>query len=271
VEIGEVITARGTFNSKYFSYDLTELVENSEGTVSNAIVAMKLAENLDGVGKIKSAKLGERFPLLFDTLINDPQAIVDACGARLEDVVSIGKQLQTQRESLSRLTILKGKFWPDYLAKRIVHSDSLFKVAVSSVYAAIPLVEGLGWLTADEIGLANGVKLNDVDRVCAGIEHLYLTKVSEHGHTKADRSEFIEAVCKLLRVAKYDVIARLDLVLVPLPGGYVTSGRHRLNSQMIAGFFLKGDIYSRTLTDTGCHSTVDDVDEDEEEDIEEFF
>lgn len=243
MEQGEIITADCTFNSKFRSYDIVELIAPEEGKVANAVVVLKLAEYLDGVGKVKAGKLSEQFPgVLFQKLLDEPDEIAKACGAEVRDVVMVAEQLRLEQTALGRMSDLMGKGFPNHLAKRICRSDSLYCVAAKSPYKAIPLVEGLGWLIADEIGRKQGIKVDDPERVEAGIEHYYATKVAGDGHTRVTEREMLapEALPSLLGLRAAVLKDSLPQVLIPVGDGWLVSGRHRENAAVIEEFFLGG-------------------------------
>jgi hypothetical protein len=239
VDIGEIVVANATFNSQYKSYDLIEVLHDHQESVSNAVVIMKLCENLQGVGVVKAGKLGEKFPNLYETVINDPHAIVAACGAKLEDVVRVGNELDGQKEVLTRLTLLKKAHWPDHLAKRIVTSDQLYRISIKSPYAAIPWVEGLGWLIADEIGSKQKIAIDAPERIAAGIDHVYRSKVTDDGHTKAPRWFLNRELERILSLHETKFRNTLDVELIPLQDDWMCSDRNRRHASTIMDFFCK--------------------------------
>lgn len=241
LDVGEIITANATFNSKFHSYDLVELITGHEGEVSNAVVVLKLIDYLPGVGVVKATELSEAFPdTLFDTLINDPEAIAKSCGADVRDVIAVGEDLKNEQTTLGRLSQLIAKGWPNHLAKRVCSNDTHFKIAISSPYRAIPLIAGLGWKIADEIGRKQGIALDAVERIDAGIEHYYTDKIGGVGHTIVPENVLLSpsAVPSLLGVREEKIQERLPEVLVLLEDGRFTSHTHYKNAQSIASFFF---------------------------------
>lgn len=240
LKLNEVLTANCTYNEKFRSYDVQNLVDDGEGKVSNAVVILKLVEKLDGVGKVKARRLGEEFPELFQTILDNPQAIVDACGASLEDVVTVANELREERGNLTRVTTLTDLGYPNHLAKQIALVDASYRVAIESPYAAIRLVSGLGWLLADEVGRKMGIKPEDDKRIEAGIDHYYWNNVSSDGHTRVEGEALLypEALPSLLGIRKGLIQDKIDKVLIPLGDGWYTSAAHRKNAETISGFFL---------------------------------
>lgn len=240
VEMGETIDAEATFNAKFRSYDVVKLVDDADGKVSNAVIILKLVDVLDGVGKVKARRLGEQFPELYDTLIEDPQAIADACGADLNKVIYVADALKAERGELSRVTTLVTRGFPHHLAKRIARDDRQYKTALESPYAAIKLVSGLGWLIADEIGRKQGIAADDVARIEAGIDYWYSEKVAGDGCTvvHVDRILSNENLPALLGISVSKIGPAVERVLLPLEDGYFTSALHRKNAVTISEFFV---------------------------------
>ena len=238
--VGEALTAECTYNAKFKSYDLVKLVDDGDGKVSNAVVILKLVELLDGVGKVKARKLGELFPELYESILDNPEAVATACGANLDDVITVAQQLSTERGNLSRVTELTNLGYPNHLAKQIALVDANYRVALESPYAAIRLVNGLGWLLADEVGRKMGIEASDPKRVEAGINHYYWSEIVNNGHTRVRGEEllFPEALPSMLGIPARLIGEHVDTTLVPLGDGWYTSDAHRKNATIIAEFFL---------------------------------
>ncbi len=238
IEKGETFDAFCNFNEKYKSYDCVSLAAGENGEVSNEVVILKLVEILQGVGKVKARRLGEKFPNLYEILISTPEKIAEACGASLTDVKLVYLKLTAERSELSRVTTLVSKGWPNHLAKRVAKNDKAYTVAVKSPYAAIKLVDGLGWLLADEIGRKQGIALEDPSRVEAGIDHYYREEVTGDGHTLVHEDVLIPGASDLLGVKKGLVEEKAQNVLLPRGDGWYTSKRHYDNATIISEFFL---------------------------------
>jgi hypothetical protein len=243
LKLNEVVEAEGVFNAKFRSFDLTKLLDAGEGKVSNGVVIIKLVELLDGVGQVKARRLGEKFPELYKTLLEDPQAIADACGAALEDVTKVAAELEEGKAVLSRVTELTTQGYPHHLAKRISIDDKQYRIARESPYAAIRYVEGLGWLIADEVGHKMGIAADDTNRIDAGIDHWYREKVSGDGHTKVTLGRLLNAanLPSLLGIGKGPITERLNVVLIPVGEQegdelYTSPGHHK-NARTIAESF----------------------------------
>jgi hypothetical protein len=241
LKLQEVLTAKCTYNEKFRSYDVQNLVDDGEGKVSNAVVILKLVETLDGVGKVKARRLGEQFPELFEAIINTPEAVAAACGATLENVQNVAAALREERGNLTRVTALTNLGYPNHLAKQIALVDASYRVALESPYAAIRLVSGLGWLLADEVGRKMGIKPEDSSRIEAGIDYYYYENVANDGHTRVRGEELLypEALPSLLGIRASLISEKLEKSLIPLGNGWYTSEVHRKNAEVIAGFFLE--------------------------------
>ncbi len=243
LEVGETLVATATFNGTYKSYDVVELIPQDGDKVSNAVVVLKLAEYLDGVGRIKAQRLSDQFPdTLWAKLTDDPKAVATACGADLTDVIAVGEQLKVEQTALGKFSTLLAKGFPNHIAKRICRTDHTYRVAIESPYKAIPLIEGLGWLTADEVGRKQGIPKDNAARIEAGIEYVYAERVAGEGHTLTTADTLLAHgnLPTLLGLTANRIAPHLAAVLVPVEGGtYLTSRRQFDNAEAIAGFFFK--------------------------------
>lgn len=239
LEIGETIDAHCTFNDKFRSYDVVKLAD-SDGKVSNEVVVLKLVQELAGVGSVKAGRLGEQFPDLYETLVQHPEEIAAACGTDLEEVQRVSALLAGENVTLARVSKLLNYGYPGHIAKRVAKNEAAWKDALTSPYKLIKLVDGLGWLTADEVGRKQKIALDDPDRVSEGIQHYYREKVAWDGHTKVTLAQLLspQALPNLLSLPGTKIQPAIDQVLINLDNGYYTNDRHRTNAQTIAGFFL---------------------------------
>jgi len=257
LEIGEVLDADCTFNQTYKSHDVVSFAD-TKGTVANQVVILKLVETLPGVGKVKAAKLSEHFPELFRAVTETPNLVADFVGVDETDVRLVASNLEVEKSKLVGVSALVNRGYPHHLAKRIANTPRAYKAAMESPYKAIKLVEGLGWLIADEVGRKWGIQLDDPDRIKAGIDHYYRTKVTSDGHTRVRRSSLLypEALPSLLGVGAAKILEQIDNVLIAVfdpphytdaiktdaqleDGYWYTSEWHLKNAQTIAGFFLR--------------------------------
>jgi hypothetical protein len=206
------------------------------------------------VGKVKARRLGEKFPELFNTIIENPEAIAAACGADLNKVIFVAEDLKGERGRLSRVTELVSRGFPHHLAKRIANDDKQYRTALESPYAAIKLVSGLGWLIADEIGRKQGIAADNGARIEAGIDYWYSDKVSGEGCTvvHVDRILSNENLPALLGISVSKIGPAVERVLIPLEDGFFTSAIHRKNAVTISEFFVPAKVGSE---DTECPET----------------
>lgn len=240
VELREVIVAEAEFNQKFKSYDVKSLVQNGEAVVSNEVVTLRLIDTLDGVGKIKARKLADKFPELYKSIIETPEAVAAACGVDLVKVQEVAALLTNDAGKLAHITELVNLGWPHHLAKRIGGDEKVFRIAVKSPYAAIRVVAGLGWETADAIGQSQGIKADDPERIKAGISHFYRENIQGDGHTVVTGEELLnrEGLPTLLGVRPALIEPLLKVELVELGGGWYTTAFQRKNSEIIARSFL---------------------------------
>ncbi len=244
ITLDEILDAKAIFNEKFRSYDVVSLID-TDGNVSNGVVVLKLVELLDGVGQIKARKLSEQFPNLWEAVTNDPEAIAAACGADLIKIQQVAFELTGQQEQLSRVSTLINQGYPNYIARRAASKEETYRIAKDSPYAAIRVVDGLGWLIADEVGRKMGIKVGDPERIKAGIDHHYRERVAKDGHTRVTQTSLLspDALPSLLGIPSSKIGEYLDVVLVKVAVDgnteWFSSGYHKKNAEKIATFFLR--------------------------------
>lgn len=238
LEMGETLDANCIYNDKFRSYDVVSLAD-SDGKVTNEVVTLRLVQELSGVGSVKAGRLSDKFPDLYETITKDPQQIADACGVDLDEVLRVSGILESENVLLSRVSKLLNYGYPGHIAKRIAKNEAAWKIALESPYRCIKLIEGLGWLIADEVGRKAKIPLTSEDRIQAGIDHYYREKVTRDGHTKVTGAALLDpgALPNLLGIGKNVIQPWLDKTLINLDNGFYTNARHRENAQTIAGFF----------------------------------
>jgi exodeoxyribonuclease V alpha subunit len=238
LEVGETVDAHCTFNEKFRSFDVVSLAD-TDGKVTNEVVTLRLVQELSGVGAVKARRLSDRFPDLYETITKDPQQIATACGVDLDEVSRVASILSDEGGLLSRVSKLITYGYPGHIAKKIAKKDAAWKVALESPYRCIRLIDGLGWLIADEVGRKAKIPLDSEDRIVAGIDHYYRDKVHGDGHTKVHAAALLDsgALPNLLGLPRAKIQGHLDVTLINLNNGYYTNAHHRKNAATIAGFF----------------------------------
>lgn len=239
LNVGETLDAHCTFNQKFKSFDVVRLVD-AGGVVSNDVVVLKLVQELAGVGQVKAARLSQQFPdNLYEVMVKTPEIIAEACGVDLEEVTRVATILDSENDILARVSKLLAYGYTGNIAKKIAGKEAAWKLALDCPYSIIRLIDGLGWLTADEVGRKNKVPLDSPKRIAAGIDHYYRNQVTLEGHTKVTLDQLCssEALPNLLGLPREKIEPHIDTVLINLDNGYYTNDRHRANAQTIAGFF----------------------------------
>jgi exodeoxyribonuclease V alpha subunit len=241
LEEGETVEVNATYNAKFRSYDVVEIVIPTDGQVSNSVIKMKLVEYVSGVGSVKAGRLAEQFPNLWETLKNNRQAIADACGASLASLDQLVAVLEGQQSALSRVSELIRVGYPNSLAKRIAQNDKQYVIAIKSPYEAIKYVFGLGWALADEIGHRMGIAKDDPVRIEAGVFHYWQTVVSNNGNTRAMAEEILdrEELPSLLGLpaSKIDLMKLLVPINTSDEGKWYTTDAALANASTIKEFF----------------------------------
>lgn len=242
LRLGEVVICDCTFDAKFKSYEIKALICDSVAVVSNSVICLKLVEGLDGVGKVKAERLSEKYPNLFQSITEVPDEVAAFVGIPVTSVLAIAEDLTREKNNLNRLTVLEKAGWPNALAKKVIKSDQLYRIASESPYRAIRYVEGLGWKTADEIGSRQGIKKDDPARVEAAVDYYYTDFVAKKGHTKVDLDELLNECSGILGLPTYDavkfVVPAANNTLINLGDNWFCTDAHYKNTNTIAEFFL---------------------------------
>ena len=147
-----------------------------------------------GVGK----QLAERLVSAFGSRALD---VIATQSAKLREVPGIGKQraqaiavaVRERRDETELMSYLHGLGIGPATARRIRkrYGERAVHVIREDPYLVAEQVQGIGFRTADLIGRASGLALDDPRRAAGAVLHL-LGQVSDQGHTYATRDQLIE-------------------------------------------------------------------------------
>ena len=147
-----------------------------------------------GVGK----QLAERLVGAFGPRALD---VIATQSAKLREVPGIGKQraqaiaaaVRERRDETELMSYLHGLGIGPATARRIRkrYGERAVHVIREDPYLVAEQVQGIGFRTADLIGRASGLALDDPRRAAGAVLHL-LGQVSDQGHTYATRDQLVE-------------------------------------------------------------------------------
>ncbi len=239
LDLGQVIDVLCSFNAKFKSYDVIRNAGTS-GVVSNEVVVTYIVKTLPGVGAVKAGYLSKAAgqDKLFDGILANPQWVADAVGAKIEDVNTLVQELNKYRAEFADVSSLTNYGYTPAIAKAITQLG-LVDAALQSPYPLIPLVTGLGWKLADEVGRKQGIALDAPERVVAGIVHFYNEEVRGQGCTIVSLDELCgsNGAAKFLSVGSDLIREHAVNALIPVGDDLVISKQDLSNEQTIQEFF----------------------------------
>lgn len=185
---------------------------------------------IPGVGPALAARIVERFGA-------ESLTIITTQSARLKEVSGVGKRraeriaeaVRTRKEEADILSFLHSLGLGPVLARRLHKRYGAQTVAVirEDPYLVAQHVAGVGFRTADQIGLALGYEHNDPRRVAGAILHV-LGKGADDGHTYLSQAQLLTYLRALQVPAdRVDVslkeLSHAQLVVVESDQVYATS------------------------------------------------
>ncbi|MCX6016995.1 MAG: ATP-dependent RecD-like DNA helicase [Chloroflexi bacterium] len=170
---------------------------------------------IKGIGPRTAEKIVAHFDV--DTL-----QVFDTAPDRLRDVPGIGAKTVakiiaawTEQKAIKDVMIfLQGHGVSTSLAVRIYkqYKDASITIAKNQPYRLAREVHGIGFKTADKIALAMGVRLDDPERLKAGVLFA-LSEASDEGHTFQPRVQLSERAAELLGVEAVQVFQAIDALI----------------------------------------------------------
>ena len=158
---------------------------------------------LPGVGPATARKIVKKFGMNTIAIIEDkPQDLALVKGISPQRAESIAKSYMAVREMQSVMMWLYRFEISLNLSTKIYQQygkDTVATVA-KNPYALIETIDGVGFLTADNMAKKLGVSYNGTFRVRAGVVHVLKVSAETDGHTYVTLPDLITKVCRLLRI-----------------------------------------------------------------------
>lgn len=167
--------------------------------------------------KIAGDKTGER---IFEEFGMESLKIMDESPDRLKDLPKIGQKkldkiLENHKEFSQRDTYIKlGKFMSENIIRKgLAHFGNKFdEMVMENPYITIEL-DGVQFLTADEIALKMGFIPNDPRRIEAGAIY-EMSRLSNDGHCYSQLSVLSNKLSKTLKVSGEEKVNALEISVV---------------------------------------------------------
>ncbi len=170
-----------------------------------------------GSGLIKGIgpKMADRIVMTFGV---DTLRVIEREPERLSEVRGLGRKKDDivrawheQQGIKALMTLLQGHGITPALAIKIYrhYGESALEVVQQQPYRLADEVFGIGFLTADQIAQAQGVRHDDTFRLGAGIRHV-LSGAANEGHCFLPREDLVPRAAKLLEVDEAAIITTLQ-------------------------------------------------------------
>lgn len=201
VSIGEVLRVRGRFvdhpqhGRRLSVAGFTPVLPSSKDGMARYLGSGLIP----GVGK----QLAERLVAAFGERALD---VISTQSAKLRQVPGIGKQraqviaeaVRERRSETELMSYLHGLGIGPAIARRLRkrYGERAVHVIRDDPYLVAEQVEGVGFRTADAIGRASGLALDDPRRAAGAVLHL-LAQHSDQGHVYATQDQLVESATAL--------------------------------------------------------------------------
>jgi exodeoxyribonuclease V alpha subunit len=153
-------------------------------------VVTYLSSEISGVGQVSAAKIFEALgPTCIKDIINDKN-ILDSIDITEKQKTIIYEGLVANAHNEQQLIGLLNLGITMKVAIRIIRALPLnaYELVKSNPYQLIDSVEGIGFLKADAIALANGIPMDSPMRLKAALLYVLKTYVYSNGHTYINKT-----------------------------------------------------------------------------------
>ena len=171
---------------------------------------------LPGVGPATARKMVKHFGMeTLNVIQNNPQALTKIRGispARADSIAQNYANIQAMQNVMMWLYRFEISL---NLSLKIYHHYGEDTIATISKnpYALIETIDGIGFITADNMAKKLGVAYNGTFRVRAGVVHILKVSAESDGHTYVTLQELIKQVCRLLRIKMEELVPTFNTIV----------------------------------------------------------
>lgn len=195
------------FEIKRFSLQLPATIEGLRKYLGSGLIK--------GIGPVTAERIVKHFGLdTLDVIENDVGRLSQVAGVGPKRIAIIRRGWAEQKQIKEVMLFLQSHGVSTALAVKIykAYGDGALHVVQREPYRLARDIYGIGFLTADKIARALGVKPDDPARIAAGVRHV-LSTFSDEGHVFARRADLIREGSAMLSVLAQpieDAMARLE-------------------------------------------------------------
>jgi len=200
---GMRVIAQGSFEDhpKFGRQFLARTISESLPTEPEDQVKHLSSGIVPGIGKKLAQRLVDAFGAeLIEKLAMDPDAVAKVHGIGKEKALSLAQHFQAHQAREGILRFCQQHDIPTGLTKRIYDKYGVKTLAVltQNPYRLARELKGVGFLTADKIGISLGIREDAEVRVEGALLYA-LEKVGDDGHCYLSRDELINKTLDLLK------------------------------------------------------------------------
>ncbi|RME81079.1 MAG: ATP-dependent RecD-like DNA helicase [Caldilineae bacterium] len=213
VHVGEAVELHGEWvrHSQYGRQFKVEEMRLRVPTTVRGIEKYLGSGLIKGIGPVTAARIVSHFGR--DTLriiAEEPERLSEVPGVGRKRIAIIKKAWKAQEHLKEVMIFLQSHGVSTALAVKIykTYGNSAIQVLRTNPYRLQQDVYGIGFLTADKIARALGLRHDSPDRIAAGIGHV-LTQATEAGHVYLPYERLVQEAARLLDVEAAQVEAVL--------------------------------------------------------------
>lgn len=200
---GMRVIAQGTFEDhpKFGRQFQARTITESLPTEPDDQVKHLSSGIVSGIGKKLAQRLVDAFgDELIEKLATDPEAVSKVPGIGKEKALSLAQHFQEFQAREGILRFCQQHDIPNGLAKRIYdrYGENTLAILTQNPYRLARELKGIGFLTADKIGMKLGLR-EDAEVRIEGALLFALEKVGDDGHCYLTRDELVSKTVELLR------------------------------------------------------------------------
>lgn len=221
VSAGQNVELEGEMikNKRYGDQFKVSKVKVKAPTSIDGIIKYLGSGLIKGVGPVTALNIVSKFKeTTLDIIQFNPQKLVEVRGVSPAKAVQIHEAYEDLRVMQNAIMFLQSYDISTNLAIKIfnIYGDKTQKIITENPYKLIEDVDGIGFLSADNIAKKVGINEKSDYRLRAGLLHILKETSERDGSTYLPKKELFVETSKLLKIAIFLIEKRLDDLLLNL-------------------------------------------------------
>lgn len=207
VDKGEYVKIFGelTYSDKYGEQVKVESVEVVKPSNEDSIRNYLSQGAISNIGPVLADRIVDRFgEKSLEIIENEPERLLEVQGIGQSKLKKIIESMKEQRNFSKVIVEIQSLGISPGLSNKIyaVYKDDSVNIIKENPYKLIEDIRGVGFKTADEIALKNGISKEDGLRILKGVEYVLNYEAQKSGHTCLPKESLMEKAEILLEVSK---------------------------------------------------------------------